>query len=192
MLYAANFAAGLAGWTASSDWKTIGGMLVSDGGKDKGVDNDGVTLFAPYDPGDRVDYAVEAQMEFVRTATDDPNGLADYSFGVGGRATQSAGYRGGIGAGPGWSMSDLLRNPHAEIVPGGKSGITGGLVNQPYTVAPGFHDYRLELKGNTLRLLIDGTVVLTTADNTWLSPGQAGLWSNDAQLEVRSFKIIAL
>jgi hypothetical protein len=52
--------------------------------------------------------------------------------------------------------------------------------------------YRVEVRANTLRLLVDGARMVDATDNRYLSPGRVGLWSDQYQLEVRSFKVIAL
>jgi hypothetical protein len=55
-----------------------------------------------------------------------------------------------------------------------------------------WHAYRLEVRGNVCTLSIDGTVQGNVTNNRLLSAGRVGLWSNRYQLEVRSFKVIAL
>jgi hypothetical protein len=55
-----------------------------------------------------------------------------------------------------------------------------------------WHSYRLEARGNSLKLFVDGDPRLETTDNKYLAPGRVGLWANSAQISVRSFKIIQL
>jgi hypothetical protein len=58
--------------------------------------------------------------------------------------------------------------------------------------ASNWHTYRVEVKGNIVRLRIDGFTMASVNDNHSLAPGHVGLWSNNYQLEVRSFKVIKL
>src|SRR5215213_1886228 len=53
-----------------------------------------------------------------------------------------------------------------------------------------WHLYRVEADGNKIKLLIDGAVIAEGVDNTYLSGGQVGLWSNEVQLNVRSSKVL--
>ena len=75
----------------------------------------------------------------------------------------------------------------------------------PYSLAPAlshcktlydpktdWHTYRAEFKGNTIRLLVDGATVVETSDNRHLTGGGIGLWCKTAQINVRSFKVVAL
>lgn len=63
--------------------------------------------------------------------------------------------------------------------------------------APGqeWHQYRLEVRGNELRLLIDGDEVLTGTEAALrggLTNGQAGLWTQGVRLSVRRVIIVGL
>jgi hypothetical protein len=55
-----------------------------------------------------------------------------------------------------------------------------------------WHTYRIEARGNVFTHYIDGAFKESMTDNRLLSAGRVGLWSNRYQLEVRSFKVIAL
>jgi hypothetical protein len=59
---------------------------------------------------------------------------------------------------------------------------------------PGFsmHTYRAEVKGNTIKLFIDGGLLASATDNQYLDAGQVGLYSSFVQVDVTSFKVIAL
>jgi hypothetical protein len=41
-------------------------------------------------------------------------------------------------------------------------------------------------------LLIDGEVIVQTTDDQFTEGGQVGLWSNNLELDVRRFRVIAL
>ena len=57
-----------------------------------------------------------------------------------------------------------------------------------------WHTYRLEVVGNTIRLQIDGRTVREEVNNRLISSpgGDVFIYSNDDQINVRSFKVIAL
>lgn len=54
------------------------------------------------------------------------------------------------------------------------------------------HLYRVEAKDNTIKLFIDGNLILTMTDNRYLTGSEVGLWSNDVQFQVSSFKVMAM
>ena len=49
-------------WALTGQWKTVTGMLVTDGTEDS-------IAVAPYDPGNRSDYAVEAEIQALKTSS---------------------------------------------------------------------------------------------------------------------------
>lgn len=55
-----------------------------------------------------------------------------------------------------------------------------------------WHAYRLEVRGNTVTLLIDGNVMGEHTADRYMSAGKVGLWSNETALHVRSFRVVAL
>jgi hypothetical protein len=68
----------------------------------------------------------------------------------------------------------------------------GDLTSAPLNPGSGFHTYRVEVKYNMIRLLVDGAQLLSVTDNRYITGEQVGLWSYDAQLNVSSFKVVAL
>lgn len=167
ILYQADWSGGLNGWFGSQDWKTVDGMLVSDG--TNGSVRLSITAPAALNTID--DYAVEAEIQVVRA-------LGCSSFGVVARIDgKGGGYQAGINycefkGAAFWQMLDL---GYKEFQPGS-----------------GWHTYRLEVQGNNLKFLIDEALALETSDNRYLSGGQVGLWSDEVQLNIRSFKVIKL
>jgi hypothetical protein len=168
VLYRADWSGGLVGWVGSTDWKTVNGMLVNDGSNGGGNS----LILAPYQPT-TPDYALETEIEWL--------GSRQFisSFAVVARANDvgNIGYRALSGDFKGAQILAVSeRIGGADFDPGGQ---------KPHT-------YRLEVRGNTLKLLIDGGVVLSVSDNRFLSAGRVGLWSDYGQMNVRSFKVIAL
>ena|SRR2546421_10071481 len=47
-------------------------------------------------------------------------------------------------------------------------------------------------KDNTIKFFIDGGLVLSLTDNRYLTGSEVGLWCQNVQLEVSSFKVTAL
>ncbi len=154
----------------------MNGMFVNDGSMDAVWD------IAPFEPGklDINDYAVEAEVQIVR-ATD---GCKNY-FGMALRGDNATGYAVTISvracAGPS-NIADIY-----------SSAVTSGpLEEKLFTAGPGWHLYRAEVKGNVIRLLIDGDPYLETTDNHFLTGGQVGLSTKSLEVNVRSFKVIKL
>ncbi len=54
------------------------------------------------------------------------------------------------------------------------------------------HVYRIELRGNNMKVCIDGVLLLDVIDNRYLSGNKVGLWDKHVQLSISSFKIIRL
>lgn len=166
ILYQADWSTGLNGWFGSQDWKTLDGMLINDG-THNGI---GLSITAPYTPNTD-DYAVEAEIQVIR-----PIGCS--SFGIVARADRKeTGYQTGINYCEfhGAAFYYMPELGYKEFEPG-----------------TDWHTYRLEVKGNTIKFLIDGALVLKTSDNRYLSGGQVGLWNDEVQLNVRSFKVMKL
>jgi hypothetical protein len=119
-------------------------------------------IFAPYRP-EVANYAVEADIRVIE---------AGDSFGVVVRVDDNGrGYAAGVGIRGGLPFSGTL------------SGFEPG---------KDWHTYRIEARGNVFTQYIDGTFKGSVTDKRFLAAGRVGLWSHRYQLEVRSFKVIAL
>lgn len=66
------------------------------------------------------------------------------------------------------------------------------LAQAPFSPGTDRRTYRVEMQGNTMRLLVDGVRVLETKDNTHLKGGHIGLWSQNVVLNVYNFKVTRL
>lgn len=134
------------------------------------------TALAPLDLEQVGDFAVDAEIQLVR------HNSGANSFGVMVRVQDD-----GTGYAAGATASDevvLL----AEL--GGGRPTT--LDSRPFTPELGWHRYRIEVRGNETRVLVDGQQVLSATDNTFLTGKRVGLWSQRSQLSVRSFEVTAL
>lgn len=130
LLYEADWSQENAGWSGGPDWKVGGGMLLSDGS----LGSTWSYIAAPINVGVS-DYAVEAQILSVRALHD---------FGVFLRRSSSGGYL----AGPTWwdGLAIYASGGGGELKRGGV--YHGGV----------WRTYRLEAQGNSLTLLLDGSV----------------------------------
>lgn len=180
VLYQADWTKSASGF-AGTGWTYLSGMFVSDGS------SAGTRQFltASYQPPS-IDYALEAEIQLVVNGNQSVCGV-----GIIARDEQSGGIRGGIGC-----PADAKYKPSLVIqtdsVDGG-IGLSnyGPVALQPYQLDTSWHTYRLEVKGNTITLFVDGQQRLQATDNTRLKNGKIGIvgyWP----CSVRSFKVIAV
>jgi len=162
------------GWPLRSGWKLLNGMLLNDGSN--GGYNGRPTLVAPASCQPKtMDYAVEARIQVVNLS-DNFSG-----FGINVRGVPS-------------SPAETGYSIYIDATSGAEIAVVQGdvLKNAPFTPGTNFHVYRAEVKGNTITFLIYGTAVASVVDNRFISAGEVGLWCANAQIEMSSFKIVAL
>lgn len=165
ILYQADWSKGPDGWGTPSGWNYLNGMLINDGTSDANQ-----PLWAPYEPS-TPNYAVEAQIQVVGR----PQPLDSTGF-------------------------DIVARTNYELLL--DYGCSACIYNntQQNQIGPfrygscdsSWHTYRLEVNGNQVRAFIDGNLIAEGMDNHHLTPGQVGIWCAGAQINVRSFKVIAL
>jgi hypothetical protein len=131
---------------------------------------------APVEIDSAKDFAVEAEIQLLGYR------IGNGSFGVMARIQND-----GTGYSAGNDEADGLIALRAEMG-GGRPTID----SQPFTPGEEPHKYRLEVRGNNLRVFVDGAEVLSGTDNTWLMGKGVGLWCDGAQLIVRSFEVFEL
>jgi len=168
LLYVGDWGQGLSGWNASTEWKVLDNLLLNDGSRRIGCCvhslKDAPTIRVPYRPPTR-DYAAEAEMQTART-----NWTVISSFGLMVRNNYAAGF----------NYDTLFMD------------VGDKRVKLPNFNPEQWHTYRLEATGNTVRFLVDGTLVGEAIDNRHLEPGQVGFWSFGVQTSIRSLKVLAL
>jgi hypothetical protein len=170
---------------AGGGWTIRGDQLVHDSPQPQTEP----LLLVPYQTPSG-DFAIEAEIKVDGLA----QGVCNQSFGVVAGSPSMALFWGG-----GVIYSCGSTTPAARITD--VSDWTNGY-DQDRQLARGnfnpeaeWHRYRLEVRGDELRLLIDGEEILTTTDPALvggLNTGQTGLWSQGVQLTVRSLAIFAL
>lgn len=181
----------LQSWSGTADWKYTGGMIVSSGSNT----GDTSVIWAPYSPGSMTDYAVEAEIQFVSGYPE----CEETSFGLVARGNGDQGYAGGVTVVLGgfcdhqqpiagiWPLPEVLGTDQ-----GSRAYYTESIGSEDADLDSEWHTYRVEVQANVVRLLVDGDLITEVTDNRFLEAGQVGLWSDRAQLSIRTFKVIAL
>jgi hypothetical protein len=62
----------------------------------------------------------------------------------------------------------------------------------PFAPSDAWHTIRLEVKGDTVKVLIDGGSVIQEVDNTYLTGGVVGIFDRGCQVNIRAFTVSAL
>ena len=158
-----DWSSGLNGWAAAGQWKTIAGMLVTDG-------TDHSIAVAPVSLGQQRNYAVECEVQFV-----DPGG--DTAVYLVTRMINGVGYWGGHNAQDG-----------VNAIGYADSRIAGAY----FTIDGEWHKYRLEVYDNTMKLFFEDAEVVRAMDNRAIEAGTVGIYCGGGQVNVRAFRVIAL
>jgi hypothetical protein len=158
-----DWAAGVSGWAAAGQWKTVGGMLVTDGTSDS-------FAVAPVDLTGYADYVVECEVQIVDPKTDTNVVLMA-------RMINGQGYWGGFA--------------------GSSSGMVVGygsreLSRANFVLDGNWHKYRLEVRGNLVKIYLEQAEVARAVDNRALEPGTVGVYCAHGQINIRSFRVLAL
>jgi hypothetical protein len=164
--------------TGTSDWKILNGtVLVSDGSS---IDNGtgGPTIAAPCQ-FDNANYAVETTIQV----------LGDGScFGISVRGNPDGG-NGPPGVWHGYNISFC----GSDVSIGYPSGDYDSFPHAAFSPKPTDVDiYRIEANGNKISVFINGNFLLSWTENTYLTGSQVGLWCEHDELQVTSFKVVAL
>src|SRR5258708_11186344 len=152
VLYQADWSHGLAGWTGVQGWKVVQGQLVSDS-------SGTATLTIPYRPSVS-DCAVEVRIQIVRAVP--PYG--GYYEIVAPKLPGKDGYHAGVldlkAPGP----RPFGDHPQSQVYldPSGDMNQRRG-IPQDYEPGSEWHTYRVEVRGNEVSLLDDGTQILSSS-----------------------------
>lgn len=167
VLYEANAVEGFEEWELAGGWSLQNGMLVHSDPINRS------TIVAPI-ALDTLDYAIELE---VRAA--DWNSYWG-AFGVTARVGSEFEVSGSVG--PREGVAVWINNEEIEW-------------DKVLLAIPdsGWLTLRLEVKGTSIRLLLNGSVAIDIIDDRLVgdAPGQVALWSYpDVQVEVRSFRVL--
>jgi hypothetical protein len=158
-----DWSTGLSGWAAAGQWKTVAGMLVTDGSSDS-------FAVAPVDLGEQRNYAVECEIQILA-----PDAGTDVYLMA--RMTNGLGYWAGF------------NGENERLVVGfGESDIA----DAHFALDGQWHKYRLELYDNTLKLRFEDAELVRAADNRALEAGTVGIYCGKGQINVRAFRVVAL
>lgn len=169
VLHRSDWSSGLDGWSGSDGWTALRGELLYDG---RSFDLTAGAV-APVEIDANADFAVEAEIRLLRYE------ITNGSFGVMARVQED-----GTGYAAGHDAAD-----EAVVLRTEEGGGRPTLDRQPFDPGEEWHTYRLEVRGNALRAFVDGGLVLSSTDNTFLAGKRVGLWSSGAQLSVRRFEV---
>jgi hypothetical protein len=193
MLYSADWSGGMAGWGGPAQWGASSGELVASGDNQNYLDVDHTTAIAPFHPA-YADYAVASRIRLITCGTTPPGCYGGFGLALRLGQNPDTGWIFGVdvtGEGPPYAAK-------AEVYPaeklGGSTycGVYCSVAYTPYTPGTDWHTYRAEVRGNHVKLLIDGYTVVDATDNRFLAPGAVGLVAFGAQIEVSSFQVTAL
>jgi hypothetical protein len=176
--YEADWSSGRDGWVGSSEWKYVGGMMVNDGSSSYGKG----WISAPCQPK-TPDYAVEAEIQLIPP---DSCRYVGQEFGLAARADERGGILGGFSCYNDGLVIASTDNPFSFTSERDR------IDAEDFTLDDEWHVYRLEVRGNRIRLLMDGAPILEGTDNRRLDSGKIGMFGNDLQINVRSFRFTEL
>ena len=185
VLYQADWSHGLAGWQGTQGWKVVQGQLETDSGGS-------ATLIIPYRPPVS-NYAIEIRLQIVQLLSQ----IGGSSFAIfATKAPGRDGYEAGVNTILGTAPHPMAAHP-ASLVSLDPSDDTAPGSGLPiaYYPHPGWHIYRVEVRGNEARLLVDGIQVGNSARSERakvLSNGPLGLSSELLVLRVSSVRILTV
>jgi hypothetical protein len=188
VLYQADWSSGRNGWSLPQGWDTVSGELVNDGTNGEPSELTALAhppTITPY----TADYAVEADIQVVRQTS----WFCVYpGFGIAVRAESTGLYLVGmVSDSDGW-LGFILDTSSKSSACSFNRLLQSALVKNSFNLDTDWHTYRVEVRGNDIKLLVDGNTVIETTDNHHLRSNAVGLWSAAVVLNVRSFKVIAL
>lgn len=184
VLYQADWSHGLASWQGTQGWQVVQGQLETDPGSS-------ATLAIPYQLSVS-NYTIEIRLQIVHLLSE--NGASSFDI-FAKREPGRDGYQAGasnlvdsvtrpFGNHP---ASQVFLDPFQDAAPN-----TGLPV--AYFPGSGWHTYRVEVKGNEVRLLADGVQIgiASSQQTATISNGPLGLSSEQVILRVSSIRILTL
>ncbi|SRR6266566_134642 len=182
VLYQADWSHGLAGWSGAKGWKIVQRQLESD--------SSGTATFTiPYRLS-VTDYAVEVHMKIIRSVP--PNG--GYFSISAPKTTGKDGYQAGISNLEGSGPRPFGEHPSAQVFLDPYVTALGSGIPQDYEPGTGWHIYRVEVRGNEVSFLDNGTQIgyASSQQTDVLSNGPIKFSSKLVILRVSTLRILAL
>jgi len=183
VLYWADWTHGLAGWPGAHGWKVVQGQLESD-------KSGSSTFTIPYQLTVS-NYAIEFRLQVVRSL---PPYSGDYEI-VAPKLTDKDGYHAGIFNLKGPGPRPFGDHPQSQVYldPSSPVSQSSGMP-QDYEPGSGWHTYRVEVQGNEVSLLDDGTQIGSASSQRTdtLSNGPIEFDSTLVILRVSNLRILTL
>jgi hypothetical protein len=183
-LYKASWRGGVAGWTSTGGtWAARTGTLSFDGKTQS-------SILAPYQIK-RANYAITARVRLVYYRGD---GIyVANSFGILFRARHPSGKNFAAGLGGGIFETKTLYGvtyTAALITDAANPAQDDAAGNYlQFVPSPGWHTYRVEVRGNNAQLHADGKQLVDVTDARFASATLAGIFSSRTEIEVGSFAV---
>ncbi|MEX2237218.1 MAG: hypothetical protein WEB00_06765 [Dehalococcoidia bacterium] len=176
VVYQSDWSSGSDGWGLGGDWRILNGELLCDGTQ-RGYGE--LSAVGPPLPSGLTDYAVEVELAILGEGP--VSSYNDPQF------TMAARY---LGDGQGY-FAGVYYDGYEDGFFTYVTTTEVDLGTVPFSPA-GRNLYRLEVEGNSVRLLIDGELIISATDNIFPGGGRFGLFSDAWQLIVTSVRVIAL
>jgi hypothetical protein len=185
--YVADWSSGLikSGWNADPSWNASGNALMNSGSSNHQT----MTAMAPVTLMGISSYVVEADIQYSGVGDEQSARFSGTSsFGIVVKANANTeGYGGGI-----CQTGAFYCNTYTtQAVIWGVNDGRNAKAASDFVTGDSPHHFRFEVRGDTLRLLVDATLVGPVTDTRY-GGSQVGLWSDGAQIIVRNFRISAL
>jgi hypothetical protein len=181
--FRADWSSGMDGWAGVAQWKTIPGLLVSDGTShlSPAWASRGSDSVQPSQVPPGANYAVESRLQIVDPTSNGCYVDIQIRGATEGQGADRHGYALGFQQGTGAFVGRFFPQVNWTIV-------------KQTSFSPGsdWHVYRAEVLQNQLTLKVDGSTVLQAVDNTFLDAGQVGLGNGNCQVQVSSFVVTPL
>ena len=185
VLYQADWSHGLGSWPQAQGWKVVQGQLESGS-------SDSATFTIPYKPPVG-DYAIEMRLEIVRLLSQNGGSSFDI-FAI--KAPGKSGYQAGVSNILGSAPHPMAAHPQSQVFldPIEFSGAGGSGVPNAFYPSPGWHIYRVEVRGNEATFVVDGAQISSASSqqSNILSNGPLGLSSQMIILRVSSVRVLTV
>ncbi len=171
------------GWVGVAQWKTIPGMLISDGSSRQSAASaaqNSDSVKSSYQPS-TASYAIDARIQIVDPAQYGCYVDIQLRTQAEGQGQNRHGYALGFAQGTGAFVGRFFPYGNFTIVK-----------QTSFSPTNDWHNYRAEVVQNQLTLKIDGSTVLQATDNNYLDAGQVGLGNGNCQVQVSEFAVAPL
>jgi hypothetical protein len=187
VLYRASWTHGVGRWTPAGGTWTVSGAALNYSG------SAGAVIVAPYH-APAAAYAIEARIQMV--AWKDSGVSENKGFGILVRAKKAVdptGETAGLLAGVGRGFMGCDGVFSQAVFATADTDLTSlKTKNAAFRPGPGWHSYRVEARGRSLTLVIDGKVRNSLTTSKYADGNRFGLFSLSTQIRVESFQVLRL